>query len=446
MGDKGDIMAPSPTYFLGAKVRWEGRKAPARGPTPPNPTPASTMTTKRLVRPFLVVPCLFLILFLLSGLFTRMALADGGAPQLAYVAGAAQGIGIIDIAQRRVTGTISVAGDPHTALLSLDGHALYVTQPALGRVAIIDAKTKKTICTANIPGQPSLLALSLDTTVLYVAGQGDTSVRALNPDTCAVERTFETHQAVYGIAVAASTAPDATPLTPNQLWITGTTSLTVYEVNGHLLGSVPVAGGPQYISIPGGFTAYVTTREGSVVAVDLNSRRVIGTLLRGGQYSSMDYNAITGEVYVPDQRHNLLDVLTPVTIGTQPLPQEPARVIHLDSSPQSVAITSDGQLGFVALANGKVTMLDIPGRSTIASIPVGGTPHFIITGLYPPAATASSTTQPTTTVPSTGAPFDSLLLVISLGLAVILLTSLFWLWWRYAQRRTRSSHSDKKRI
>ena len=389
--------------------------------------------------------CTLASLFLLVGLFPLPVLADGGAPQLAYVAGAAQGIGIIDIAQRRVTGTLSLAGDPRTILLSLDGHALYVTQPALGRVAVLEAKTGKTICAAALPGQPSLLAISLDTTVLYVAGQGDTSVRALNPDTCAVERTFETHQPVYGIAVAASTAPDATPLTPNQLWITGSTSLTVYEVNGHLLGTVPVAGGPQYISIPGGFTAYVTTRQGSVVAVDLNSRRVINTLLSGGQFGPMDYNAITGEIYVPDQQHNLLDVLMPVTAGTQPVPPEPARVIHLNSSPQSVAITSDGQFGFVALANGQTLMLDIPGRSTIAAITVGGTPRFIITGLYPPVASPSTSPQ-TTTSPPGGAPIDTLMLLISLGLAGILLASVFWFWWRYAQRRLANSDSHKKRL
>src|SRR5712692_9589746 len=166
---------------------------------------------------------LFMLLYFV-GFYSPSVRADGGAPQLAYVAGAARGISIIDIARRRVTGTIAVAGNPHTVLLSLDGHALYVTQPTLGQVAVITAKTGKTLCTASLPGQPSLLALSLDATVLYVAGQGDTSVRALDPLTCAVQRTFETHEPVYGLAVAASTAADATPTTPNQLWITGTTS------------------------------------------------------------------------------------------------------------------------------------------------------------------------------------------------------------------------------
>src|SRR5205085_4507747 len=112
--------------------------------------------------------------------------------------------------------------------------------------------------------------------------------------------------------------------------ITGTTALTIFDATGQLLGSVPIAGGPQNISIPGGFTAYVTTRQGTVVAVDLNTRQVIRTLLSGGQFGPMDYNAVTGEVYVPDRQHNQLDILAPVTAGTTVTPQEPARILPLN--------------------------------------------------------------------------------------------------------------------
>src|SRR3984893_4799968 len=289
--------------------------------------------------------CFPFMLLLLVGLLSPTAHADGGAAQLAYVAGTAQGISVIDIARRRVTGSITVGGNPRTILLSPDGHALYVTQPTPGRVAVITAKTGKTLCTASLPGQPSLLALSLDSRVLYAAGQGDTNVRALDPATCAVQRSFETLEPIYGLAVAASTAADATPSTPNQLWITGSTALTVFEVNGHLLGSVPVAGGPENICIPGGFTAYVTTRDGTLVAVDLATRKVVRTLLSGGQFGPMDFDANNSEGYVPDRQHTLLDLLAPITAGTTVTLQEPARLLRLSGSPQSVAITSDGQLG-----------------------------------------------------------------------------------------------------
>src|SRR5712691_2176419 len=54
--------------------------------------------------------CFPFMLLLLVGLLSPTAHADGGAPQLAYVAGTAQGISVIDIARRRVTGSITVAG------------------------------------------------------------------------------------------------------------------------------------------------------------------------------------------------------------------------------------------------------------------------------------------------------------------------------------------------
>lgn len=380
--------------------------------------------------------CIYFLLILSLPLliFSPLAFADGGAPQLAYVAGTTQGVSIIDIARQRVTGTIAVGGNPRTILLSPDGHALYVTQPKLGSVVVIATKTGKTLCTARLPGQPSLLALSLDATVLYAAGQGDTKVRALDPVSCAVQRTFETHELVYGLAVAASTAVDATPLTPNQLWIAGTTGLTVFEVNGHLLGSVPIAGEPQYISIPGGFTAYIATRQGTVVAVDLNTRQVIRMLLSGGQFGPMDYDANTGQVYVPDSQHNQLYVLTPVTIGTSLVPHEPARIIHLSSSPQSVAITSDGQLGFVALSNGQVVMLDVPGRSIITSIAVGGSPHFIITGLYPPVNSPASTPQQTSTSLAPEMPISRIFLIVSMVLLGVILLGALWLFWGRYQK------------
>ena len=368
----------------------------------------------------------FLVILLsLSLLFVPLAHADGGAPQLAYVAGSVQGVSVVDIAQRRVTETITIAGNPRTVLLSPDGYALYVTQPATGRVTVMIAKTQKTLCSILLPGQPSLLALSLDAAVLYAAGQGDTSVRALNPETCAVERTFETHERVYGLAVTASAAANATPSTPNQLWISGTTSLTIFDMNGHLLGTVPVAGGPQDISIPGGFTAYVTTRQGTVVAVDLNKRQVVQTLLSQGQFGPMDYDAITGEIYVPDRQHNELDVLTPVTPGTTVAQSEPSHVFHLSGSPQSVAITNDGQFGFVALSNGQVLMLDIPARNVVTSIAVGGIPHFIITGLYPPANSPASTI-PQAANPSSPIKTINLLLIISVVVVGILLLSTLW--------------------
>jgi DNA-binding beta-propeller fold protein YncE len=328
------------------------------------------------IGPLLCVLAFFLILLPL----TQHVNADGGAPNLAYVAGAAQGIGVIDIGQQKVTSSISVSGNPQMILLSLDGRYLYVTQPTLGRVAIISARTGKTICTASLAGQPTLLALGPQSGALYAAGNGASIVSVLNPTTCALQHTFQTQSPVYGIGVGLVGAGNNLH---DQLWASGATSLTSFDPNGQPSGSIPVAGGPQYLSLPGGYSLYVTTRQGGVDAVEFATRRVI-PLISGGKYGPMDYDAVTGEIYVPDEQNQQLDVLTPWTPGTDSTPHEPNRIVHLSSSPQAVAITSDGQLGFVALSGGKVAMLDVPGRNIINTITVGGTPRFIITGLYPP--------------------------------------------------------------
>lgn len=329
--------------------------------------------------------CAFLLLFpafALLLLFPAEVDADGGAPNLAYVAGTSQGVSVIDIAQQKVTDTIAVGGDPHTIFLSLDGRLLYVTQPTLGQVTVIATKTKQVICSASVPGRPTVLTLDPGTNVLYVAGNEASSVTALNPTTCAVLRTLKVSSAVYGLAVAIVGAGIAGG-GGNQLWVADANGLTVFDTMGKQLRNIPIAGGPQYLTIPIGPTAYVTTRQGDVEAVDLNSYHVLPPLLTGGTFGPMDYNGITGEVYVPDEQHKLIDVLAPVNGETTTLPREPNRVIRLDGAPQSVAITSDGQFGFVAFADGSVVMLDIPGRQMVKMFSVGGMPHFIITGLYP---------------------------------------------------------------
>ena len=86
------------------------------------------------------------------------ASADGGAPNLAYVAGTASGVSVIDVGQAKVTKTIAVAGDPHMILLSPDCQFLYATQTSLGRVAVINAKTGQTVCAGHLQGHPTVLA------------------------------------------------------------------------------------------------------------------------------------------------------------------------------------------------------------------------------------------------------------------------------------------------
>jgi hypothetical protein len=364
-------------------------------------------------------------------LLPLVAHADGGAPNVAYVAGTTSGISVIDISQQKVTRTIAVNGSPHTVFLSLDGSFLYVTEPHQGQLAVLAANTGNEICHASVPGQPSLLTIDNGSNTIFVAGNGASSVSAIDPTTCKIKHTFQTSGTVYGIAVAA-VGSSLSGDTGNQLWVSAGNTLTTFDdVTGKVIGSIVIPGGPRYITIPAGATIYLTTQSGSIQAVDLTTRKVT-QLVTGGQYGPMDFNENTGEVYVPDQAHNQLVVLTPVNAGFA-LPHEPGRTIKLSNPPTSIAITSDGQLGFVALAGGSVAMLDIPGRVTVTTFQVGGNPQFIITGLYPPAVPQNS-------------PLSKLLNIGAYVLVVALIVVPLLLFRRYAKTRNQAEIEKKKRL
>lgn len=323
--------------------------------------------------------CGVVLLILPAFLALPPVLADGGAPNLAYISGSSSGISVLDIQQEKITTTFHLTSNPQTIYLSLDGRFLYITQPALNRVSMLAAKTGQTICTVSAPGQPSLLAYDPGANMLYTAGNGAAGVTEFDPNTCAIKRTISTNGPVYGLAVANIGSSSSS----NQLWVADN-SLEVFDNTGHI-ADIPVPGGPRYVNIPAGTMVYVTTLDGHVYAVSLASRKVLlPALLSGGQYGPMDYDAYTGQVYVPDMLHKQMDVLAPVVSDSPPYPHEPNHIIQLGATPQSVAITSDGQFGFIAMQGGNVAVLDVPGKSVYNTVFVGGNPRFIITGLYPP--------------------------------------------------------------
>lgn len=368
-----------------------------------------------------VLVCILSMLFLPASVR-----ADGGAPNLIYVSGALQSVGIVDVGQEKLARGFSVVGNPNMLLLSPDGGLLYVTQPTTGRVSALAAKTGQLICSVAFPGHPSLLALSIDGTVLYVAGSNERAMLALDARTCALLHSFQAPEAVSWLSVAGYNSGNTLQ---TQLWVAGKTAVSILDAQGQFVDRIPVAGGARYLCLPNALTAYIVTGQGRVVAADMLSHRVFSTLLTGGTFGVMDYDAVTGEIYVPDMSHQRIDVLIPVLDGAVLATREPARVIHVSSLPRAIAITNDGQFGFVVRSGGKVDMFDIPGHALIRSIDVGGEPRFVIAGPYPPLVVPAPV-LPSQEVSSSPLP--------SLGLVAVLLAGMLffacWLFWKQRKR------------
>ncbi len=360
--------------------------------------------------------CFLSLLLLVLCMFPLQQVhADGGAPDLAYVAGASQGIGIINVAQQKLANSFAVASDPPMILLSLDGRLLYVAEPAAGRVVALAAKTGQTVCSAPFPGHPSLLALSIDGTLLYVAGTNQTTILALNAQTCQTQHSFQNAEPVSWLAATISDTQS------NQLWVAGMASVSVLDDQWQVNASIPIAGTPRFLSLPNSLTAYVATSQGTIDAIDMATYQVFDTIHVGGTFGPMDFDAATEEVYVPDLQHERIVVIASL-LDQPPFPSEPEQVIPLHGVPESIAITFDGQLGFVALDGGKVVMLDIPGRSVAATVSVGGQPHFIITGPFPPAVVPAPAPQQANAVQP-----DIPLLASASILIIGVLVGAFWL-------------------
>lgn len=365
----------------------------------------------------------FFIFFftLLSSFFPVSVHADGGAPNLAYVSGTTSGVSVIDVGLGKVTKSIVVPGDPHTILLSQDGRYLYITQPTLNQVSVIAARTGQLICSTHLPGAPTLLALDLAANILFAAGNGAANVSSIDPANCKMLSIFKTQTPVYGLTLA-SPGTGLAAGNSTQLWVASTQSLLVFnDLTGQLLTTIPLLDGPQYLTAPPGDMVYATTRQGSVDAINFKTRAV-RQLITGGQFGPMDYDALTSEVYLPDQRHHALDVLTAITSDTTTLPPEPNRSIATGSVPESVAITNDGLLGFVALQGGKVAMYDLIDRQLSFTVSVGGTPHFVVTGLYPPTTDVALTPTPGIPVsPQTPVVQNGAIIILVVALLVIIL-------------------------
>ncbi len=238
-----------------------------------------------------------------------IAYADGGAPNLVYVAGGGPGISVIDVAQQRIARTLHLDSAPAMTQLSSDGSTLFIAQPEQNRALVLNASTGKIRCQVHVPGQPSLLILSTQEDAFFVAGNGDSHVRAFDPNTCKLLRTIAVSGPIYGLTTALDGGVFPTHTGLYQLCIATANQVLIFDPDGQQLASYPIAAGPRHISAPpADFKIYVTTQQGSLVVIDLNKNQVTAPLLHG-MFGSMDFDETTHEVYVPDVQHRRVDVV-----------------------------------------------------------------------------------------------------------------------------------------
>lgn len=361
----------------------------------PRRIPAAGLVVAMLVTPL----ALWLTPWLSS---VPAARADGGAPNLAYIAGGGSGANelvAMDIGNRSISWRLALDGKPHSVLLSADSREAYVTEPSANKVAIVDTRGHQISARVDVGPSPTALALDLTSSpnLLYVTEQGSAAVAIVDPSAQRVVATIHVGPHPAGVAVAGGGSGITNP-DDAEVYVTSPDANTVSVIGAkerRVTATIPVPGGPLAVTVPQtGGVAYATTRAGTVVALSLADHRLLGTVLRtpGDTLGTMDYDAVTGQIYVPDLTANVVDVLRPVSVGGAQnaggelvYPNEPARTLAYAGAPSAVAITFDGAYGFISERDaGRVAMLDVASHRTLATVTVGGAPLSIITGAYPP--------------------------------------------------------------
>jgi YVTN family beta-propeller protein len=357
-----------------------------------------------------------------------IARLDGGAPNLAYVAGGgANGhdLVILDVAKRAVAGRVDLGAVGSSVALSIDSHYVYVTLPSTGMVAVIDATRQVVAASIPVGAEPraAIRGYSRGTVVLFVTVSGKNAVALVNPDTRHILATIAVGANPSGEALASQgTGIVDTDINDAELYVANTGADTISVISADqqkVIATIPVPGHPLQVVVPAtGGIAYVATTTGAIYALSLARHFMLGMLVQLPSHSApgqMDYDAITGQIYVPDTAAGIVEVLAPATDSDAPqathFPPEPARSVALSGGPNAVAITFDGAYGFVAERNsGRVAMLDVASRQALATISVGGAPDAVLTGAYPPPAPA----QPPHTTIYVGSALV-ILLLIALG-------------------------------
>jgi YVTN family beta-propeller protein len=194
----------------------------------------------------------------------------------------ADGIGVVDLVDKKLVRTLPSGQDPEAFDLSLDGKTLYVSNEETAELSVVDLESGKIIRKIPVGKEPEGVTLRPDGKAVYVTSEQDGNVTAIDTSTFSVLATIPTGQRPRGIAF---TKDSSTAFVTNELGGT----VTVLDAHSNqplstitIATKVPLGQRPMNaVFSPDEKQLFVSTGRGGAVAVIDVPKRAFDHLIEG---------------------------------------------------------------------------------------------------------------------------------------------------------------------
>lgn len=188
----------------------------------------------------------------------------------------ADGIGIVDLDEHKLVGTLKSGQDPESFALSPDDKTLYVSNEETAEMTVVDVASGAVRAKVKVGTEPEGVTLRPDGKVVFVTSESDGEVTAVDTNTLTVVGHVKTAARPRAIVF---TADGRTAFVTNEV---GGTVTVVDTERYEMVGSIPIhlnspmPSGPKPMGAVlsrDGKELYVTTgRGGSVAVIDVATR------------------------------------------------------------------------------------------------------------------------------------------------------------------------------
>lgn len=198
----------------------------------------------------------------------------------------ADGVGIVDVAQRKLTTKIKVGSDPEEFALSSDGSRLYVSNEDVKTVSVINIASAKVEHIVVVGQEPEGVATSPDGKSFYVTCETGGEILVIDAQLYTTQAHFKVGPRPRSVAFQPGTPIAFIPSeSAGQLNVIDTGKASVLKVI-----DLPTGSRPMRVKVAAdGSKVYVSTgRAGTILVLDGHSYQVLSTIKVGARPWGID--------------------------------------------------------------------------------------------------------------------------------------------------------------